>query len=290
MLKEQAAIGDLAADPPCVHGALHLPGPDVVHGVRPEADVRIYEFSIHDIETTARTVAVAPTGDIRIVITEEELRAMSHRERRHLARALARIDYPHPLTSVTRARRRQLAVWISVTSCVVLAAWIIVLALTLRHSFHTRYWTSAWVGYDIFLLAGFAATGWAAWRGRQVVIACLIVTGTLLCCDAWFDVVLDLGTRDLWQSIASAVLIELPLAWLMFSSARRLIRLSAVIAVSRPGHETDADGIPRDTLPPLWKLPLFGGQPAEPVPAPDGQKRRRTGRGNQPVSRGDDPT
>ena len=220
------------------------------------------------------------------MITEEELRAMSPRERRHLAHVLARIDYPHPLAGITRSRRRRFAIWLSVVCSVVLVAWIFVLAITLRDSFQTRYWTSAWVGFDAFLLAGFAATGWAAWRGRQVVITCLIVTGTLLCCDAWFDVVLDLGERDLWQSIAAAVLIELPLAWLMFSSARRLIRLSAVIAVSRPGHATDPDGIPVDTLPPLWRIPLFGG---DPVPAPDGKKRHRIGRGNRPISRGDDP-
>jgi hypothetical protein len=47
----------------------------------------------------------------------------------------------------------------------------------------------AWVGFDLVGLAAFAATGWAIWRGRQMVIACLLVTGTLLCCDAWFDVV-----------------------------------------------------------------------------------------------------
>jgi hypothetical protein len=54
MLKEQAAIGDLAADSPSVHRALRVPPLDVVHGVRPETCVRVNEFSIHDIETTTR--------------------------------------------------------------------------------------------------------------------------------------------------------------------------------------------------------------------------------------------
>jgi hypothetical protein len=52
MLKKQAAIGNLAADSPPVHRALHVPALDIVHGVRPEACVRINEFSIHDIEIT----------------------------------------------------------------------------------------------------------------------------------------------------------------------------------------------------------------------------------------------
>jgi hypothetical protein len=54
MLKEQAAIGDLAADSPPVHRALHVPALDIIHGVSSEACVRINEFSIHDIETTTR--------------------------------------------------------------------------------------------------------------------------------------------------------------------------------------------------------------------------------------------
>ncbi len=72
-----------------------------------------------------------------------------------------------------------------------LVGWIIVLGLTLHRSFHTQHWKGAWVGFDLILLLAFAATGWAFWRGRQIVIACLLVTGTLLCCDAWFDVILD---------------------------------------------------------------------------------------------------
>jgi hypothetical protein len=86
------------------------------------------------------------------------------------------------------------------------------------------------------LLAAFATTGWAFWRGRQVVIACMLVTGTLLCCDAWFDVILDLGTTGIWESAASAAVIELPLAFAMFRAARRLIRLSALVAVGARGN------------------------------------------------------
>jgi hypothetical protein len=54
VLEQQAAVGHLAADPPCVYGALRFPGLDIVHGVRPEACVRIHEFSIHVIEITTR--------------------------------------------------------------------------------------------------------------------------------------------------------------------------------------------------------------------------------------------
>jgi hypothetical protein len=195
------------------------------------------------------------------VINEAELREMSPGERRRLAHLLARIDYAHPMLGIYLARRRRLAILASVIACVVLAGWIVVLVLTLHRSFHTQHWKGAWVGFDVILLAAFAATGWAFWRGRQIVIACLVVTGTLLCCDAWFDIVLDAGTSDVWLSVASAVFVELPLAFLMFNAARRLIRLSAVVAVSRAGDSGDGDGLPGNALPPLWQIPLFGGFP-----------------------------
>ena len=130
---------------------------------------------------------------------------------------------------------------------------------------HTQHWKGAWIGFDFLLLLSFAATGWAFWRGRQIVIACLIVTGTLLCCDAWFDVVLDAGSSDVWVSVASALVVELPLALFMFNAARRLIRLSALVAVSEsgdPGDPEDLGELRGDGLPPLWKIPLFGVRPA----------------------------
>jgi hypothetical protein len=195
------------------------------------------------------------------VINEAELREMSPSERRKLANSLTAVDYPHPLLGIYLARGRRLGVLVSIIACTVLIGWIIVLVLTLHRSFHTQHWKGAWIGFDLILLAAFAATGWAFWRGRQIVIVCLIVTGTLLCCDAWFDVLLDAGTSDVWLSVASAAVVELPLAFLMFNAARRLIRLSAVVAVSEAGDSSDCDHLPGDALPPLWKIPLFGVSP-----------------------------
>jgi hypothetical protein len=129
------------------------------------------------------------------------------------------------------------------------------------------------------LLLAFAATGWAFWRGRQIVIACLIVTGTLLCCDAWFDVVLDAGSSDVWGSVALALVVELPLAFFMFNAARRLIRLSALLAVRELAGPDDPDGPggpPGPALPPLRKIPLFGVRP---------DPRDLTSRGPAPAAR-----
>jgi len=226
--------------------------------------VRKYEFSIHNIEITTRVRPPRQQGTNQNVINESELRKMSPSERRRLAHSLAALDYPHPMLGIYLARGRRLGALASVIACAVLAAWIVVLVLTLRRSFHAEHWRFAWVGFDLILLAAFAATGWAFWRGRQIVIACLIVTGTLLCCDAWFDVVLDAGTGEVWGSVASAVFVELPIAFLMFNAARRLIRLSAVVAVSEGGDSSDCEDLPDNSLPPLWKLPLFGGYGGRP--------------------------
>lgn len=184
------------------------------------------------------------------MINEADLRELTPGERRQLARSLAAIDYPHPLLELKLSRGRRLGVLFSIVSCTVLIGWIVVLLLTLRREYTATHWRLAWVGFDIVLLAAFSATGWAFWRGRQIVIACLLVTASLLCCDAWFDVILDLGTSGIWMSIASAVVVELPLAFLMFSAARRLIRLSALVAM---GEADDPD-----SFPPLWRIPLLG--------------------------------
>ena len=190
------------------------------------------------------------------MINEADLRELSAAERRQLARSLAAIDYPDPLLEMTLARGRKLGALFSIVACTLLVGWIIVLVFTLHRSYHAHYWRLAWVGFDIVLLLGFAATGWAFWRGRQIVIACLLVTGALLCCDAWFDVMLDLGTNGQWVSIASAVVVELPIAFLMFAGARRLIRLSALVAVGESADEApDA---------PLWRTALVGNRARPP--------------------------
>jgi hypothetical protein len=184
------------------------------------------------------------------VINEAQLREMSPSERREVARMLASLDYPHPMLELNWHRGRKLGVLVSMISCIVLLGWIIVLILTLRHHYTATHWRFAWVGFDVVLLSAFALTGWAFWRGRQVVIACLLVTGTLLCCDAWFDVILALGTSGIWASLASAVVIELPLAFLMFRAARRLIRLSTLVAMGARGQEPP--------VPPMWRIPFLG--------------------------------
>jgi hypothetical protein len=200
------------------------------------------------------------------VFDEDELRRMSPKERAKLRQVLAVLDMPQ-LAAPGHLRRRRLFLLGTIVCCVALAAWIGVLAVTLPRYYRAGGWRGAWVGFDLAELAAFAATAWAAWRGRQVLIMCLIVLATLLLCDAWFDVTLDVRTSGFLVSLLSALLIEIPLAVIAILAARRLLRLTIARIRSR-------EGLAGPVLS-LWRIPLFGpdeggllSNPAVPPPSP----------------------
>ncbi len=139
-----------------------------------------------------------------------------------------------------------------------LAGWIALLILTLPGHYTSDDWRTVWVGLDLAELAGFAATGWAAWHQRQIAIFLMIITGTLLVCDAWFDVALDYGSHGFVASVVSAVLVELPLAFLLFASARRLVRVTVEIVMQLAGMA--------GPTPALWRVPLFAAGLNEALP------------------------
>jgi hypothetical protein len=173
---------------------------------------------------------------------------MSPDERQRLARALAEIDSPaaddpladpdtlaNPyLTDAKLRRERGLALLVAAACCIILAGWIVVLAATLPHRFDAHHWRAVWVNFDGFLLAAFLATAWAIWRERQVLILLLVAIGTMLCCDAWFDVGTSLATSGLWISLVTAVFAELPLALLAFAGAWRLLRATVEASLRVP--------------------------------------------------------
>ena len=182
------------------------------------------------------------------MIDKAELHRMSRAERQELAAQLAELDEPaapgepapgepapvraNPFQiDPTLRRERRLALLVSAACCVVLAGWIVVLAATLPHHFDAHHWRAVWVNFDVFLLAAFAATAWAIWRQRQVLILLLVIIGTMLFCDAWFDVGTSLATSGFTISLLSAVFAELPLAFLAFAGARRLLRATVAAGI-----------------------------------------------------------
>lgn len=114
---------------------------------------------------------------------------------------------------------------------VVLIPWTALLFVTLPHHYTTNHWKVAWGGFDIGLGLALAATAVMVARRSPLAEVTATVTGTLLVCDAWFDVLTSRGLSDIAQAAASAALIELPLAALCFWIARNLAH---AVEVARP--------------------------------------------------------
>ena len=95
---------------------------------------------------------------------------------------------------------------------VALVPWTLYLTFTLPARHVTFHYDLAWVGFDVALAASFAATAWAAFRGSQWLVPLAAVTATMLCCDVWFDIVTSRSGSEMWEAVAEAVLVELPLA------------------------------------------------------------------------------
>ena len=116
-------------------------------------------------------------------------------------------------------RERRLALILLFGCCAILAGWTVILGMTLPRHFNIHHWRLVWVGFDLLLL---------------------MIVGTMLCCDAWFDVGTSLRTGGAGLSLASAVFAELPLAFLAFAGARRL--LAATVAAGCRCRGAGGDG------------------------------------------------
>ncbi|HEX4062915.1 MAG TPA: hypothetical protein VHY58_18010 [Streptosporangiaceae bacterium] len=214
-------------------------------------------------ERVSETTLRVPPGDradregaVRM-IDEADLRLMSPEQRARLARTIAALDLPRSRRDPKVRMRRRIALAVVIACCLFLAVWIVVLALTLPTRYKAGGWRGAWVGLDIVELLALASVAWTAWRGKQLLIVCMIVTATLMCCDAWFDLTLDWGTRAFSFSLLSAIFAELPVAVMLILGTRRLLRLTIATTMALQGD--------RGPVPPLWKVPLLGTGPGEPA-------------------------
>jgi hypothetical protein len=125
-----------------------------------------------------------------------------------------------------------------------LIPWTIYFAITLPDKYIAHNWPVTWVGFDILLLVFMAATAVLGLLRRQLLVLTAFTTGILLVCDAWFDV-MTAGPTDMWLSVLTAALGELPLAVILITGALRILRLTATrLYVLDPGM-------------PLWRIPLL---------------------------------
>lgn len=158
-------------------------------------------------------------------------------------------DLGDPLADRSIRVSRRLGLAFLTGCCLVLIPWIILLAVTLPQHYRAADWGVAWTGLDIAELLAFGATALASLLRRQVMVPLMLVTATLLCCDAWFDVTLSWGSSEAAASVAEALLIELPIAVLMVAGARRITDRTVRALMRRAGMQG-----PR---PPLWRLRLI---------------------------------
>jgi len=118
-----------------------------------------------------------------------------------------------------------------------LIAWTVFLGLTLPTRYVAGHWDLLWTGFDIGLLCVLAYGAWAAWFRRQVLATTAVVAGTLLLCDAWFDIVTSIGHRDQWLTLLTGLAGELPLAVFFFWLYRRIVLATLAELHRRIGND-----------------------------------------------------
>ena len=108
-----------------------------------------------------------------------------------------------------------------------LVPWTLYLTFTLPSRHVTQDYDLAWVGFDIALAAAFAATAWSAVRQPQWLMAFAAALGTMLLCDAWFDVTTSSGGVERMEALLEAAFGELPLAaicgYIVYDAERFLV-------------------------------------------------------------------
>ena len=176
-------------------------------------------------------------------LSDAQIAAMSPAPRRDLIHRLERpVDEIFPPTLARRMRRNRLTLMVGGT--IALVPWMVYLAVTLPDDYVAHNWPATWIGFDCILVTSMIATATLGWLRRQLVILPAFTTGVLLVCDAWFDI-MTADPRQVWLSVATAALVNAPLAAIMIVGALRLVRLTA----SRMWF--------LDPATPVWRIPLL---------------------------------
>lgn len=181
------------------------------------------------------------------VLTDEQIHGLSQQERQELVWRLARPSRELvTAASVVRIRRRRVVMMTAAVAA--LLPWTAYLAVSLPDRYVARNWSVTWVGFDALLLTMFAVTALLGLLRRQLLILAAFTSGVLLVCDAWFDVT-TAAPRDFWLSVGIALVLELPVAALLISSALRLIGLMAArVWLLTPGTRLWQVRIPLEDL------------------------------------------
>src|SRR5689334_12417890 len=122
---------------------------------------------------------------------------------------------------------------------VLMVPWTAYLAVTLPSHATAAHYDLAWAGFDVGLFLVLAWTAWAAVSSSRWLPVAASLNAAFLVIDAWFDVITAPGHRELAMALASALLIELPLAavsiWLAVNG-QRIFEHQVTLRVLRRRH------------------------------------------------------
>ena len=107
-----------------------------------------------------------------------------------------------------------------------LLPWTAYLSATLPSKHLAEHWDVAWAGLDVFEASALVTLFFAVVRRSRFVPMLAAVAGTLLVCDAWFDLTTASPGRNFGWALVEAVVAEAPLAilcfWLAFEASDAL--------------------------------------------------------------------
>ncbi|BBZ46235.1 hypothetical protein [Mycobacterium parmense] len=177
------------------------------------------------------------------ILTDAQIAALTPAQRRELIKRLEQ-----PLSDVIDPafldRVRRIRVSLMIGGSMAMVPWLGYLSWTLPDNYVAHNWPATWVGFDVLLVVFMLATAVLGYLRRQVLLLAAFTSGVLLLCDAWFDL-MTAGPKDVWLSLVTALLIEIPLAVFMVTGALRILRLTMTrLWLMDPGMR-------------LWHLPLF---------------------------------
>jgi hypothetical protein len=177
------------------------------------------------------------------ILTDEQIAALTPDERAEL---ISRLEQPlgELIDPEYLGRIRRIRLSLMIGGAIAMIPWLIYLYVTLPDRYVAHNWTVTWVGFDVLLVGFMLATAILGYLRRQLLMLAAFTSGVLLICDAWFDL-MTAGPKDLGLSLATALLIEVPLAVFMITGSQRIVRLT-MMRLRRMDSQT-----------PLGQLPLF---------------------------------
>ena len=177
------------------------------------------------------------------ILTDEQIAALTPAERAEL---ISRLEQPLSdlIDPELLGRIRRIRLGLMIGGSIAMIPWLVYLSVTLPENYVAHNWTATWVGFDVLLVGFMLTTAVLGYLRRQLLTLAAFTSGVLLICDAWFDL-MTAGPKDIWLSLVTALLIEVPLAIFMITGAQRIVRLTMMrFWRLDPGMR-------------LWQLPLF---------------------------------